>query len=68
MVSRLADQDTAWLSMLLQPRREVGGVSDCSIVHPQIVADRTDDHWASVDAYANRKLRAASTKLRSPLR
>src|SRR5437870_4533426 len=48
-VGRVAYQQGVGISQALQPRSEVGGVPHRGIVHPQVIADATDDYWARVD-------------------
>ena len=41
----------ARLRELLHPRRQVRGVANRGVVHPEVVADSTDDHLASVQSH-----------------
>ena len=49
----LGDQDLARRRRLLEPRRDVGRVSDGGVVHTEIAADATDDHEPGVEPFSD---------------
>src|SRR5438552_841780 len=66
-VGGFANQNGAWFGMLLQAGSQVRGIADRRIVRPQLVADRTDDHGASIDADPHGELASAWPELQFPL-
>ncbi|HEY3067323.1 MAG TPA: hypothetical protein VGL09_16130 [Methylomirabilota bacterium] len=49
----LTDQDRSGLGAALQPRRQIGGVPDRGVVHPQVVPDATDNNEPGVEPEAH---------------
>jgi hypothetical protein len=43
-------QNRAWRRELLYPRRQMSRLSDRGVVHPQVAADRSHDHFTRVQA------------------
>jgi hypothetical protein len=52
----IAQENASGLGGLLQPRREVGGVSHRGVVHAQVVADGAHHHEAGVQPHPEREL------------
>src|SRR5262249_20293731 len=51
--SRLAREDCPRLGQLLEAGGQVRGVADGRVIHPQVVADRADDHEPGVQPHAD---------------
>src|SRR5262249_23110889 len=59
-VRRLGDDDASGNGDLQHPGRDIRRVANRRVVHPQVVADATDDNEAGVEALPNPKLDTAA--------